>query len=45
MHRRKGLDVDVLEQPQHGQFALLVDERIVGQDREVEEQLSSPGSK
>jgi hypothetical protein len=36
---------DVLKQTQHGEFALLVDQGIVGEHGEVQEQLTPPGSR
>jgi hypothetical protein len=45
MDRREARDPDVLEESQHGQLALLVNQRVVGQDREIEEQLRPPGSR
>jgi hypothetical protein len=45
MHRREAGHPDVLEQPQHGQLALLVNQRVIGQDREIEIQLRPPGSR
>ena len=44
MHRREALHPDVLEDSQHAQLAVLVNECVVGKDREVYLQLSSPGS-
>jgi hypothetical protein len=44
MHRREALDPDMLEDAQHAQLAVLVDQRVVGEDREVDLQVSSPGS-
>jgi hypothetical protein len=34
---------DMLEQPQDRKLALLIDEGVVGQDREIEEQVRPPG--
>jgi hypothetical protein len=34
--RREVGDPHMLEQPQHRQLALLIDERVVGEDGEVE---------
>jgi hypothetical protein len=45
MDRRKLRDPDVLEQSQHRQLALLVDQGVVGEDGEIEVQLSLPGSR
>jgi hypothetical protein len=42
VHRREALDPDMLEDSQYAQLAVLVDERVVGQDCEVDLQLSSP---
>jgi hypothetical protein len=44
MHRRELADPDVLKDPEDGEFALLVDQRVVRQDREIDVQLRSPGS-
>ena len=44
VHRRKTLDPDMLKDSQHAQLAVLVNECVVGKDREVYLQLSSPGS-
>ena len=38
MHGRELWHPDVLEQPQHGELALLVDQGVVGENREIEEQ-------
>jgi hypothetical protein len=38
MDRREIGDPDVLEDPQDGELSLLVDEGVVGEDREVESQ-------
>ena len=43
MHRRKPRYPDVLEQTQDGELALLVDQGIVGENREVENQVRIPG--
>jgi hypothetical protein len=34
---------DMLEQPQHRELALLVDQGVVRQDREIEDQVRPPG--
>jgi hypothetical protein len=44
VHRRELLDPDVLEDAQHAELPLLVDQRVVGDDREVDLQLMPPGS-
>src|SRR5438093_10663748 len=36
MHRREGRHPDVLEDAQHGQLPVLVDQRVIGEDREVD---------
>jgi hypothetical protein len=43
MHGGKLGDPDVLEDPQHAELPLLVDQRIIGDDREVDEQVTTPG--
>jgi hypothetical protein len=42
VHRGKLADPDVLEDPEDGELALLVDQCIVRQDREIDVQLRSP---
>jgi len=44
MNGGKARHPDMLKEPQDGKLALLVDERVVGQNREVEVQVKSPGS-
>jgi hypothetical protein len=34
----------MLEHAQHAQLALLVDQRVIGDDREIEMQVTPPGS-
>jgi hypothetical protein len=34
----------VLEQPQHGELSLLVNQGVVRKHREIEDQLTPPGS-
>lgn len=42
MDRRKAGHPDVLEEAQHRELALLIDQRVVGEDGEIEMQLRSP---
>jgi hypothetical protein len=44
MHGGKFADPDVLEDPENGELALLVDQSVVREDREIDVQLRSPGS-
>jgi hypothetical protein len=41
---RKVGEPDVLEDPQHAQLSLLIDQRVVGDQREIEVQVRPPGS-
>jgi hypothetical protein len=43
--RRETGEPDVLEDAQHAQLALLVDQGVVGDDGEIEVQLRPPGSR
>lgn len=43
MHRGELRHPHVLEESEHRQLALLVDQRVVGQDREIEQQIRTPG--
>jgi hypothetical protein len=45
MHGGEAGDPDVLEEPQHGQLALLVDQGVIGEDGEIEMQVRRPGSR
>jgi hypothetical protein len=45
MHRGEAGNPDVLEEPQHGELALLVDQGVIGEDSEVEMQVRRPGSR
>ena len=45
MDGRERGNPDVLKQPQHGEFALLVNQGVVREHREVQEQLTPPGSR
>jgi hypothetical protein len=45
VHGGKLLDPDVLEDAQHGKLAVLVDQGVVGEDREIDVQVRSPGSR
>ncbi len=45
MQGGKFADPDVLEDPEDGELALLVDQGVVRQDREIDVQLRSPGSR
>jgi hypothetical protein len=45
MHRRKPTDPHVLENAEDRKLALLVDQGVVSQDREVDLQLRTPGSR
>jgi len=42
VHRGKVGNPDVLKETQHRQLALLIDEGVVGEDREIEQQFTSP---
>jgi hypothetical protein len=44
MHSGESGDPHVLEDAQDRELALLVDERVVGDDREIDLQLRRPGS-
>lgn len=44
MHGWEGDDPYVLEDPQDRELALLVDQRVVGEDREIDLQVRRPGS-
>jgi hypothetical protein len=39
----EGGDPDVLEQAQDRKLALLVDQGVIGEDREIEKQVTAPG--
>ncbi len=43
--RRKVREPDVLEDPQHAELALLVDQGVVGDDGKIEPQITPPGSR
>jgi hypothetical protein len=43
MHGRELRHPDMLKQSQHRELALLVDQGVIGQDREIEQQLRPPG--
>jgi hypothetical protein len=45
VHGGKLLDPDMLEDAQHGKLAVLVDQGVVGEDREIDVQVRSPGSR
>ena len=45
MHRRKPTDPNVLEDAEDRKLALLVDQGVVSQDRKVDLQLRTPGSR
>jgi hypothetical protein len=44
MHCREPDDPYVLEDPQDRELALLIDQRVIGEDREIDLQLRRPGS-
>jgi hypothetical protein len=44
-HRRKAGEPDVLENAQNAELALLVDQRVIGDEGEVEMQVRRPESR
>jgi len=45
VHRGELGHPDMLEESQDGELPLLVDQGVIGEDREVEEQINPPGWK